>query len=570
MRIVIVGGVGGGMSCAARARRLMEDAEIIVLEKNADVSVATCGFPYYLSGEIADDRALRVQTSASLKVALNLDVRVGHEAVEVDAQERRVRVKSEAGESWLDYDALVLAVGAEAVPLGLGEAQLPNVHTLRSIEDAQAIRDLARERGGRAAVIGAGFIGVEAAENLASAGLAVDLIEAGPQILSAFDPQIVHPLRKELRRMGVTVYEGVSVSFLCECAGKESEHAGALEVTLGDGRSWCVNQVVVAAGIRPLTSLAQAAGVECVNGAIDVDEDGRTSVDGIWSVGDATLSVHAVTGASKPVPLAGPANRAGRLVADDIACEYGYIEESFRIPRPLGTAIIRVGDLMAACTGVNKGALDAAGIDYQTIHTIANDHVGYYPGASAMSLTVYIDANGEILGAQGVGRNGIDRRIDVIATAIRAGMPVEDLIDLDLCYSPPFGTAKDAVNVIGMIGQNLCDGLVEMWQPWDLQRAQDEWAIVDVRRPDEAAEMRIPGSLCIPHTEIRERLGEISAFAHGRPVALHCKSGFRSYLAYRVLKAHGFDAMTMSGGIDVLENYLGDHAKDVLIYGKEN
>lgn len=569
MRIVIVGGVGGGMSCAARARRLMEDAEIIVLEKNPDVSVATCGFPYFLSGEIESDQALRLQTPKSLKAALNLDVRVNHEVVEIDAQQRRVRVKSALGESWLDYDSLVLAVGAEAVPLALGEDDLPNVHTLRSIEDAQSIRDLVHERGGRAAVIGGGFIGVEAAENLASAGMAVDLIEAGSQILSAFDPQIVHPLRKELRRLDVAVYEGVGVSSLRECADNALGQVGALEVTLSDGRSWCVDQVVVAAGIRPLIALAQSAGVECINGAIDIDEFGRTSVDGIWAVGDAALSTHAVTGIERPIPLAGLANRGGRLVADDIACEQGYIAESFRIPRPLGTVIIRVGELMAACTGANKLALDAVGIEYQAIHTVVNDHVGYYPDAAPMSLSVYIDANGEILGAQGVGRKGIDRRIDVIATAIRAGMPVEDLIDLDLCYSPPFGTAKDAVNVIGMIGQNLCDGLVEVWQPWDFQRAQDEWAIVDVRRPEEAAVMRIAGSLLVPHAQVRERIEEIRAFAQGRPVALHCKSGFRSYLAYRVLKAHGLNAMTMSGGIDILENYLGDRAKDVLVYGEE-
>lgn len=572
MRLVIVGGVGGGMSCAARARRLMEDAEIIILEKNADVSVATCGFPYFLSGEIQDERVLRVQTPASLKAALNLDVRVGHEAVEIDAQSRRVRMKTPQGESWLEYDALVLAVGAEAVPLGLREESLPQIHTLRSIEDAQAIRALAEERGGHALVIGAGFIGAEAAENLAAAGLQVDLVEAGPQILPAFDPQTVHPLRRELRSLGVTVREGVAVTSLRQVSASDAceDDNSLVEVILADGVVVRVDQVVVAAGIRPLTELALTAGVKCVNGAIDVDEAGRTSVEGIWAVGDATLSEHAVTGASRPVALAGPANRAGRLVADDIACDYGYIAEGFRIARPLGTAIIRVGTLMAATTGANKAALDAAGVEYHAILTVANDHVGYYPGATPMFLTVYIDANGEILGAQGVGRKGIDRRIDVIATAIRAGMPVEDLIDLDLCYSPPYGSAKDAVNVVGMIGQNLCDGLVEMWQPWDLQRAQREWAIVDVRRPEEAAAMRIPGSLCVPHTQVRERIEEIKEFAQGRPVALHCKSGFRSYLAYRVLKAQGIEAMTMSGGIDVLENYLGDQAKEVLVYGRIN
>lgn len=568
MKLIVIGGVGGGMSCAARARRLMEDAEIVVLDKNPDVSVATCGFPYFLSGEIASDAALRVQTPASLRAALNLDVRVNHEALEIDAQQRRVRVSTPDGEEWLDYDALVLSVGAEAIPLGLGEDTLPAVNTLRTIEDAQAIRSLVEEGATSAVVIGGGFIGVEAAENLAEAGLRVDLVEAGPQILAPFDPQTVHPLRQELRRLGVTLHEGVGVAAMRrhpDAAENPNAHP-PLEVELANGALLAADQVVVAAGIRPLLGLAQSAGVTCVNGAIDVDEAGRTSVPRIWALGDAVLSHHAVTGVARPVPLAGPANRAGRLVADDIAHAFGHAPAGRAIPRPLATAIVRVGDLMAASTGANRFALEQAGIEYRAIHTVANNHVGYFPGATSMALTVYIDANGDILGAQGVGHQGIDRRIDVLATAIRAGMNVEELIDLDLCYAPPFGTAKDAVNIVGMIGQNLIEGGVEVWYPWELEDKMDNWAIIDVRRPEEHAAMHIPGSLCIPHTQMRERLNEVIDFAAGRPIALHCKSGFRSYLAYRLLRDKGLRAATLSGGIDVMEQFLGDDAKNVLAY----
>lgn len=561
MKIVIVGGVGGGMSCAARARRLMEDAEIIVLEKGADVSVATCGFPYFLSGEIASDKALRVQTPSSLRASLNLDVRVEHEAVEIDAQGRRVRVISPQGEEWLAYDALVLSPGAEALSLPTQEGDVPCAHHLRTIEDAEAIRSFVTEGAKSAVVIGAGFIGVEAAENLAEAGLDVHLIEVGSQILAPFDPQTVHPLRGELRRLGVTIHEGAAVSSL-----RAGEDGGALLEVAGEALA--VDVVILAMGIRPRTDLAESAGAECKNGAIVVDEYGCTSVERIWAVGDAVLSEHAVTGELCSVPLAGPANRAGRLVGDAIARELGFLDEDLRIPRPLGTAIVRVGRLMAATTGANRATLERLGIEYRAIHTITNDHVAYLPGATPMMLTLYMDLNGKVLGAQGVGEKGVDRRIDVVATAIRAGMPVEDLIDLDLCYAPPFGTAKDAVNVLGMVGTNVLDGVIELWYPWELEEKQCEWAIVDVRRPEEHAAMRVPGSLCVPHTQIRDRIEEIVEFAAGRSVALHCKSGFRSYLAYRALKARGIPCATLSGGIDVMAAFYGDAVWDVLEFGE--
>lgn len=555
------------MSCAARARRLMEDAQIIVLDKGSDVSVATCGLPYYLSGEIASDSALRLQTPHSLKAALNLDVRVNHDVRDIDAENRRVRVVSPEGDSWIDYDALVLSPGASAVSLGLGESDLPGVHHLRTIDDALNLRTHMAQGAQSALVIGGGFIGVEAAENLAEAGLTVDLVEAAPHILPAFDPQTVHPLRKELRCLGVMTHEGVGVAAITPHPEPDDDASPGYVVELQNGTTISVDMVVVATGVRARTSLAQTAGVDCTGGAINVDDHGRTNVEGIWAVGDATMSEHPITGVRRPVPLAGPANRAGRLVADDIAHCLGRGPEARPIPRPQGTAIVRVGNLMAASTGANRQSLEAAGIEYHAVHTAPNDHVAYFPGATPMFLTVYFDANGEILGAQGVGEKGVDRRIDVLATAMYAGAHVDELIDLDLCYAPPFGTAKDAVNMIGMLGENILENQISLWYPWEIDQAAHEWAIVDVRSQVEADKIRIPGSLCVPHTHMRERAEEIREFAAGRPIALHCKSGFRSYLAYRYLTSLGLEVKTLSGGIDVLENYLGDAAGTYLEYG---
>lgn len=586
MRLVVVGGVAGGMSCAARARRLDETAEIVVLERGADVSVASCGLPYHLSGEIADEAALRVQTPQRLLASLNLDVRTGHDVTAIDPARRVVTVNTSGGAGEIAYDALVLSPGASAVALPVPGADSPRVSTLRTVEDARELRASVLSGARSAVVVGAGFIGVEAAENLREAGLDVTLLEAAPHVLPPLETEMATLAREELRALGIVVRESVGVVAIRPGIGHDT-------VELADGTLIDAEIIVSSIGVRAHTELAETAGVALVGGAIAVDAHGRTSVPGIWAVGDAVASTHAVTGVVRPVALAGPANRAGRQVADDIigtrspAGRWRMIDEDGAVrggeaawtrtseetgvravkplPKPLATAIVRVGGLEVAMTGANRRDLIAAGFAPITLHLHPSHHVGYFPGAQRMDLVVHIDADGRILGAQGVGRDGVARRIDVLATAMRAGLSATDLIDLDLSYSPPFGAAKDAVNMIGMTAENVLDGQLPLWYPWELEERMDDSLILDVRSRAEAASGIVPGALVIPHTELRERLDEVSAAAAGRPIAIHCQSGVRSYLAHCVLRNAGFESSSLSGGMLTLRAWLGDRLDGVLV-----
>ena len=554
MRIVIVGGVAGGMSCAARARRLDESAEIIVLERGAHVSFANCGLPYFVGGEITDPRALLVQTPESLRAALALDVRPANEVIAVDADARAVMVRTVDGLEQIAYDALVLSPGASAFIPPIPGVDSPRVRTLRIVEDALALRDKVTAGARRAVVLGAGFIGIEAAEALAAQGLDVSVVELAPQPLPPVEPELAWLVSEELRALGIDVRVGVAAT---------SIHHGpdADTVVLADGTALAADLIVMSVGVRPDTGIFEEAGVACEHGAMIVDSHGRTSVPGIWAVGDATLSVDSVTGARRPVALAGPANRAGRLVADDIIRP----ETAREIPQPVGTAIVRVGSLTAALTGANRMALDGAGIGYRTLHLHANQHAGYFPGASQIHLLVHIDPDsGRLLGAQAVGTEGVDKRIDVLGTAIRAGMAVDELIDLDLAYSPPYGQAKDAVNLTGMVGENVLNGTLKLWYAEDLDQVLDEALILDVRRSDEWDTGHLPGALHIPHTELRERIDEVQEQAAGRPVRVMCASGVRSAIAHRVLTQAGMDSASLSGGILTLRAKLGARASDIL------
>ncbi len=542
MRIVVVGGVAGGMSAAARARRLDETAEIVVLERGPYVSFASCGLPYFVGGEITDRGALLVQTPESLRAALALDVRTGHEAIGVDPKARTVTVRTPDGIDELTYDALVLSPGATAVrpPIpGLGS---PRVSTLRTVDEALAMRDRVVGGGARAVVLGAGFIGVEAAEALALAGTAVTLVELAPHVLPPLEAELAFYATHALRRLGIDVRTGVAASEI---------EAGADHdvVVLADGSRLDADLVVLSVGVRPDTQVFERAGIACERGAIVVDEHGRTSQPGIWAVGDAVLSVDAVTGLRRPVPLAGPANRAGRFVADDILRP----GSARPIPPPVGTAIVRVGDLTVAMTGANRAALDAAGIEYRTLHLHPGQHAGYFPGTSTLHMVVHIaPGDGRVLGAQVVGEDGADKRADVLATAIRAGMTVDDLVDLDLSYSPPYGSAKDPVTMAGFLGQNVVDGTLRLWYPEEIEQVVENALVLDVRTVGEFARGHLTGALNVPHTELRERLDEVRAAAAGRPVRAMCHSGWRSYLAHRVLAAHGFDSASLSGGMETL------------------
>lgn len=557
MRIVVVGGVAGGMSAAARARRLDESAEIVVLERGAHVSFSNCGLPYYVSGEIEHERSLLVQTPESLRAALALDVRPGSEVVAVDPERRTVTVQDAAGTHDLAYDALVLSPGAAAVRPPLPGLDSPRVQTLRTVEDAVALRDLVVDGARDAVVLGAGFIGVEAAEALAARGLDVALVELAAHPLPPLERELARLVTEQLRDLGVAVRTGVAATRIDEGPVRD-------EVVLADGTRLPADVVVLSLGARPDIAPFAAAGIATENGALVVDAHGRTSVSGIWAVGDATVSVDAATGLRRPVALAGPANRAGRLVADDIL-RPGTARP---VPSAVGTAIVRVGALAAALTGANRETLAASGIPFRTLHLHPSQHAGYFPGAAQLHLVVHVrEDDGLLLGAQAVGADGVDKRIDVLATAIRAGMTVADLIDLDLAYSPPYGQAKDPVNLVGMLGENVRNGTLSLWYADDLDEVRERALVLDVRSRAEFAAGRLPGALNVPHTELRERLDEVRAAAGGRPVRVLCASGVRSAIAHRVLAQSGFDSASLSGGMLTLRPVLGDRAAEVLVEG---
>jgi NADPH-dependent 2,4-dienoyl-CoA reductase/sulfur reductase-like enzyme/rhodanese-related sulfurtransferase len=590
MRIVIIGGNAAGMSCAARARRNDENAEILVLERGEHVSYASCGLPYYVGGEIAEREDLLVQTPRSLSSVLNITVRTGSEVVAIDPDAHTVEVSTTAGQETVAYDALVLTPGAKPfipdIP-GIGSSF---VSTLRTVPDADRVTELARNATS-AVVLGGGFIGLETAEALATRGLDVHVVDLAGHILPMMEPEIAAPAADQLRELGVQLHIGVGATRIIERAAdgeavddtvdgntgntddstNDNGSAGRADtgkivdsgipngshaVELSNGDMLPADLVLVSIGVRPDTAIFETAGIRCDRGAIAVDEHGRTSMPGIWAAGDATLSTDFVTGAKRPVALAGPANRAGRLIADDICGP----ETARPIPATLGTAIIRIGELAVARTGAGREDLKRAGIPFHAIHLEAAQHAGYFPGAVAMRMLVLFGDDGRLLGAQIVGGEGVDKRIDVFAAAIRSGAAIDDLIDEDLAYSPPFGQAKDPVNLAGMLGENVLSGKLRLWYAQELANVVRTDLILDVRSPAEFATGHVRGALNIPHTEVRTRMGEILDAAAGRPIAVMCASGKRSYFAYRILVQHGLSARNLSGGMHVLRDALSDSA----------
>jgi len=559
--IVVVGGVAGGMSAAARARRLDERAQIIVFEQGDYVSFANCGLPYHLSGEIVRRESLLLHTPASLAASLNLDVRTGHRVTAIDRDARTVTVQTGDRTFQQAYDALLLSPGAVAVRPPIAGLDHPAVHTLRTVPDVDALRasvdtllaDRPSDAGRpRAVVIGAGFIGLEAVEALAHRGLQVHLVELADHVLPPIDAELAPLLADELTAHGVDLRLAVSAQTVepvdspepaLEESG-ESGSTGAVTVTLSDGSRLEADLVIVNVGVRPASSLARDAGLDLgPTGAIRVDADQRTSDPHIWAVGDAVEVARAVTGFSGPVPLAGPANRQGRRAADSM-CGHRTTPQA----PVLGTAIVRVFALTAATTGANQATLRRAGIAHEVVHIHPGDHAGYYPGAETMHLVASFAPDGTLLGAQGVGRAGVDKRIDVLATAIRAGMTADDLAELELGYAPPYGSAKDAVNMLGFVAQNVLDGTMPQWQASDLDEALATTLVLDVRSRSEYDAGHLDGALNIPHLVLRDRLDEVRDAAVGRSISVHCASGVRSYLATRVLLSEGFDARNLSGG----------------------
>ena len=554
--IVVVGGVAGGMSAAARARRLDEHAQIIVLEQGDYVSFANCGLPYYLSGEITDRDALILHTPTTLAASLNLDVRTGHKALSIDRTSQQLTVQTAEATYLLAYDALLLAPGAVAVRPPISGLDHLAVFSLRTVPDVDALtaattrllddrRSAGVSEAPHAVVVGAGFIGLEAVEALVARGLTVHLVEFSDHVLPPLDPELAPLLAAELAAHGVDVHLGVAAQAITANATRRpSQGASAVTVTLSDGTALTADLVVVNVGVRPASDLARDAGLDLGRtGAILVDADQRTSDARIWAVGDAVEVTQAITGAHLPVPLAGPANRQGRRAADSI-CGHRTTPQA----PVLATAIVRVFDLTAATTGANQATLRRAGIEHEVVHLHPGHHAGYFPGAEQIHLVASFAPDGTLLGAQAVGRAGVDKRIDILATALRAGMTADDLAELELAYSPPYGSAKDPINMLGFVAQNALDGTTPQWQAWNLDKALATTLVLDVRTRAEYDAGHLDGVLNVPHLELRDRLDEVRAAADGRQISVHCASGVRSNLATRILRGEGFDASNLSGG----------------------
>jgi NADPH-dependent 2,4-dienoyl-CoA reductase/sulfur reductase-like enzyme/rhodanese-related sulfurtransferase len=529
-RIVVIGGVAGGMSAATRLRRLDADAEIIVVEKSGYVSYANCGLPYYVGGIIEEERDLLLQTPASLHARFRLDVRVSSEVTSISRSEKTVAVTNLlSGETYeLSYDKLILSPGASPIvpPIPGVERAL----TLRTVEDVERIVARVDQKPATAVVIGGGFIGVEIAENLIHRGIKTAVIEASDQVLAPLDPEMATLVAKEMIAHGVDLQLGVSASAI-----------GTHSVTLSDGSEVPAELVILAIGVRPEISLAKAAGIKVgTRNGIEVDDFNRTSDLDIYAVGDAAEKTDSLDGTATLVPLANIANRHGRIVADHI---------NGRIVRPvttIGTAIVKVFDLMIATTGWNEKRLVAADRPHLIIHTHPNSHAGYYPDAKQMTLKLIFEpTTGEILGAQGVGIEGVDKRIDVIATAMRGGITAPELADLELAYAPPFGSAKDPVNMLGYIAENMISGLIEssQWNQIDDYVARG-YQLIDVRTAGEYGRGNIPGAINIPVDEIRERKSEIA----NHNLLVNCQVGQRGHTASLLLKELGFNAVNLDGG----------------------
>jgi NADPH-dependent 2,4-dienoyl-CoA reductase/sulfur reductase-like enzyme/rhodanese-related sulfurtransferase len=530
MRIVIIGGVAGGMSAATRMRRLDADAEIIVIEKSGHVSYANCGLPYYVGGVIEEEDALLLQTPASLHARFRLDVRIASEVESIKPSAKNILVKNElSGESYeLSYDKLILSPGASPVvpPIpGIERAM-----TLRTVEDVEKIFNRVSQKPANAVVIGGGFIGVEIAENLIHKGIKTTVVEAAPQLLAPLDPEMATLVAKEMIKNNVELHLGASAQEITEST-----------VVLSNGLVLPAEMIILAIGVRPDIKLAKEAGLTIgTRGGIDVDDFNRTSNPDIYAVGDVAEKTDAIDGSSTLVPLANLANRHGRVVADHIA------GRTTRPVKTIGTAIVKVFDLMIAATGWNEKRLSASGRAFKVIHTHPNSHAGYYPGAKQMALKMIFDAmTGEILGAQGVGIEGVDKRIDVIATAIRGGITAPELADLELAYAPPFGSAKDPINMLGYIAENMMSGLLETAQWSQIDEFEDRgFQLVDVRTPSEYAAGSIPGAMSMPVDEIRSRVAELT----NKDVLVNCQVGQRGHTATMLLKELGFNAVNLDGG----------------------
>jgi NADPH-dependent 2,4-dienoyl-CoA reductase/sulfur reductase-like enzyme/rhodanese-related sulfurtransferase len=537
MKLLIVGGVAGGASAAARARRLSEDAQIILFERGPNVSFANCGLPYYVGGEIVERDKLLVVTPERLQTRFKLDVRTQSSVEAIDRTAKKVRVRdlSTGREYEQSYDKLILAPGAAPLRPPIPGIDLPGIYTLRNLQDVDRIKQKVDEGVKQAVVIGAGFIGLELVENLVRRGVTTTVIELQDQVLPPFDKEMTIPIADHLAAKGVSLLLG-------ESAEASERSAGGLVVRLKSGHRLSAQLVILGVGVRPENKLAVETGLEVgPRGGIRVNEHLQTSDPDIYAVGDAIEVKDFVTGQPTQVPLAGPANRQGRIAADHIfgrdACYRGT----------QGTAIVRVFDLTAAMTGASEKTLQRAKQAYRKVYVHPTHHAGYYPGAEGMTLkVVFAPTDGKLLGAQAVGGQGVDKRIDVLAVAIQAGMTVFDLEEMELAYSPQYGSAKDPINMAGFVAAGLLRGDHPQADVAAVTLSENgRLVLVDVRTPQEYAGGHISGAVNIPVDDLRSRLGELP---HDREVAVYCQMGQRGYLAVRILAQAGFKVVNLGGG----------------------
>ena len=544
MKTIIVGGVAGGASAAARLRRLDESAEIIILERGEYVSFANCGLPYYIGGVIIDKNNLTLQTPESFRARFHIDVRVNNEAVKIDSKAKTVTVQNlKTGESYTEsYDNLILSPGAEPIRPNIDGIDSDIVFTLRNIPDTLKIKEyIERAKPKSVVVVGGGYIGVEMAENLKEAGLKVSIVELANHLIAPLDFDMAADVHRYIKSKGMELYLNNGVKAI-------DGHT----VILQNGEI-NADMVIMSVGVRPETALARECGIETNNrGSIIVDRSMKTNIPDVYAVGDAVEVRDFVAGNPAFIPLAGPANKQGRIAADNI------IGISSEYTGTQGSAVLKLFDMTVATTGLNEKGAKSAGIDYEKTYIYSGSHASYYPDANNMSIKALWDKKTlKILGAQIVGFDGVDKRMDVLATAIRFGAKITDLTELELCYAPPFGSAKDPVNMLGFVAENIITGKVKQcfWHDVENLPRDGSVTLLDARTVTEVSRGKIDGFINIPLDSLRERIGEIPK---NKPVYVHCHSGLRSYIACRILTGNGYDCFNLAGGWRLYESVINE------------
>lgn len=544
MKTIIIGGVAGGASAAARLRRLDEACEIVILERGDFISFANCGLPYYIGGAITDKNDLTLQTPESFRKRFNIDVRVNNEAVKISPEEKTVTVKNlKSGKIYTEsYDNLILSPGAEPIKPNIEGIDSNTVFTLRNIPDTLKIKEyIEKSKPKSAVVIGGGYIGVEMAENLKEAGLDVSVVELADHLIAPLDFDMAADVHRYIKSKGIKLYLNNGVKAI-----------DGNTVILQNG-TIDAEMIIMSVGVRPETSLAKDCGIE-VNrrGSIIVDRHMKTNIQNIYAVGDAVEAEDFITKSPAFIPLAGPANKQGRIAADNICginSEYTGTQ---------GSAVLKLFDMTVATTGINEKSASSAGIDYDKTYIYSGSHASYYPGASNMSIKALWDKKTlKIIGAQIVGFDGVDKRMDVLASSIRFGTKITDLANLELCYAPPFGSAKDPVNMLGFVAENIITGKMKQFFWNDVEKLPRDGSVtlLDVRTVTEVKRGRIDGFINIPLDSLRERIKEIPK---DKPVYLHCHSGLRSYIALCILKGNGYDCFNLAGGWRLYESVINE------------